>query len=123
MLVTNYYTIISRQKIEGGEQFLVSLNADCEVYKGHFPGEPISPGVCNLQMIKECAELVAERELLLNFVQQCRLTTLITPLQHPQVEVKIYLLEKLENGIKLRGTIGRGDEIFMDLKGEAQFAE
>ena len=88
MLIKDYYTIENVLKQDDGiVRFDISLNADCPVYEGHFPGEPVSPGVCNIQMIKECAEQVAGKSLFLNNLQQCRLTTVVTPLAHPQVEV------------------------------------
>lgn len=34
------------------------LLPDCPVYKAHFPGQPITPGVCIIQMIKEMAESI-----------------------------------------------------------------
>lgn len=118
MLIKDYYTITNVSKQENGTaRFEVSLNADCQVYEGHFPGEPVSPGVCNIQMIKECAELIAGKPLFLNNLQQCRLTTLVTPLAHPQVEVNILLEEKGET-YKLKATIGKGEETYLDMKAE-----
>lgn len=118
MLIKDYYTIGNVSKSEKGVvRFDISLNADCQVYEGHFPGEPVSPGVCNIQMIKECAELVVGKSLLLNNLQQCRLTTLVTPIQHPQVEVTI-LLEEKGDAYKLKATIGKGEEVYLDLKAE-----
>ena len=118
MLMKDYYKIKEVLKKEDGTiLFHITLQADCEVYKGHFPGEPVSPGVCNIQMIKECAEQVAGKSLFLNNLQQCRLTTLVTPLAHPQVEVKILLEEKGE-AYKLKATIGKGEETYLDLKAE-----
>ncbi len=118
MLIKDYYTIenVSKQE-DGAILFHISLRPDCTVYEGHFPGKPISPGVCNIQMIKECAEQVAGKSLLLNNLQQCRLTTLVTPVQHPQVEVMISLEEK-EDAYKLRATIGKGEDVYLDLKAE-----
>ena len=118
MLIENYYTIndVSKQE-DGATLFQVSLRPDCIVYEGHFPGEPVSPGVCNIQMIKECAEQVAGKSLLLNNLQQCRLTTLVTPVQHPQVEVIIRLEEK-GDAYKLKATIGKGEDTYLDLKAE-----
>ena len=117
MLIENYYKINDVVKEEGKTIFQISLNSACKVYEGHFPGEPVSPGVCNIQMIKECAEQVAGKSLLLNNLQQCRLTTLVTPLVHQQVEVTIALEEKGET-YKLKATIGKREDIYLDLKAE-----
>ena len=118
MLIKDYYTIENVSKQESGiVRFDIGLNADCQVYKGHFPGEPVSPGVCNIQMIKECAEQVAGKSLLLNNLQQCRLTTLVTPLAHPQVEVTIQLEEKGDT-YKLKAILGKGEESYLELKAE-----
>ncbi len=118
MLIKDYYTIENVLKQDDGiVRFDISQNADCSVYEGHFPGEPVSPGVCNIQMVKECAEQVAGKSLFLNNLQQCRLTTLVTPLAHPQVEVKILLEEKGE-AYKLKATIGKNEDVYLDLKAE-----
>ena len=117
MLIKDYYTINQISQEDRGTVFQISLNPDCRVYEGHFPGEPVSPGVCNIQMIKECAEHVSGKSLLLNNLQQCRLTTLVTPLAHPQVEVVINLEEKGEI-YKLKAILGKGEEVFLDLKAE-----
>ena len=118
MLIKDYYTIENVLKQDDGiVRFDISLNADCSVYEGHFPGEPVSPGVCNIQMVKECTEQVAGKSLFLNNLQQCRLTTLVTPLAHPQVEVKILLEEKGE-AYRLKATIGKNEDVYLDLKAE-----
>ena len=118
MLIKDYYTIENVSKQENGAvRFDISLNADCQVYEGHFPGEPVSPGVCNIQMIKECAEQVVGKPLFLNNLQQCRLTTLVTPLAHPQVEVNI-LFEEKGDAYKLKATIGKGEDTYLDMKTE-----
>ena len=128
-----YYHILSSEITTDAGVFRVALNADCEVYQGHFPGEPISPGVCNIQMIKECAErclgyagdnlLTAGEDsetpsILLSHIRQCRLTTLVTPQQHPEVEVRVAILSRCEDTITFRGTIGKAEEVYMELKGE-----
>ena len=117
MLIENYYKV--NDIIAGTEKtlFIVFLKPDCKVYEGHFPGIPISPGACNIQMIKECAESIAGKYLFMNHLQHCRLTTLITPLVYPQVEVTI-LMEKKADVYKLKATIGKCEEIYLELKAE-----
>ncbi len=118
MLIKDYYTIENVVKLEDGTTlFHISLRSDSAVYQGHFPGQPVSPGVCNIQLIKECAEQVAGKPLLMNNLQQCRLTTLVTPLEHPEVEVRLFLEEK-DSGYKLKATLGKGENIYLDMKAE-----
>ena len=128
-----YYHILSSEITTDAGVFRVALNADCEVYQGHFPGEPVCPGVCNIQMIKECTEqclgytgdnlLTAGEDsespsILLSHIRQCRLTTLVTPQQHPEVEVRVAILSRSDDTITFRGTIGKAEEVYMELKGE-----
>ena len=117
MMIENYYKINDVIAGTGKTLFIVSLNSDCNVYKGHFPENPISPGVCNIQMIKECAESIAGKHLFMNHLQHCRLTTLITPLVYPQVEVTLFM-EKKADIYQLKATIGKSEEIYLELKAE-----
>lgn len=117
MLVKDYYTIDKITDTEECRQYHITLNADCPVYEGHFPGSPVSPGVCNIQMIKECAEDITGKKLFMNNLQLCRLTTLITPITHPQVVVNISVAGG-EGCYKIKGSIGQGEETLLDLKAE-----
>lgn len=119
MLLHNYYTILQQSQESDAYLFEVSLNADCSVYKGHFPGEPVSPGVCNIQMLKECLETILGHTVLLDTIQQCRFTTLITPVAYPVLEIRIYILQQEEGRVKFKATIGKGEEVYLELKAEA----
>ena len=70
MLVQNHYDILSHE----GNTWTVLLREDCPVYAGHFPGEPISPGVCNIRLLQELAG--ANRIL---SIKTCRMTRIIRP--------------------------------------------
>lgn len=122
MLLPDYYTILNRRSEGDATVFEIALNAACEVYKGHFPETPVSPGVCNIQMVKECVEEVVGKPLILNYIQQCRLTMLVTPQQHPTVEVRVWLVAPIDGGVKIRATIGKGELVYLELKGEAIFS-
>ncbi len=117
MLVKDYYTINEVTCADGVYKYLVTINKDCCVYEGHFPGHPVSPGVCNIQMIKECAEQAAGKSLFMNNLQLCRLTTLMSPQTHSQAEVILSIVQEGEL-YKLKATIGMADEKYMELKAE-----
>lgn len=119
MLIHNYYTIL--RQFSDGEDFVfaVSLNPDCAVYEGHFPGEPVSPGVCNIQMVKECVEAVIGRPLFLDDIQQCRFTTLITPMVFPEIDVRIHILQQDNARVKFRAILCKEATTCFELKAEA----
>lgn len=55
-LKNNLYKIISKEKVNSIFNYTVELNPSCVIYQAHFPGEPITPGVCIVQIGKEVIE-------------------------------------------------------------------
>ena len=53
-ILTNFYTVIKQERTTDSAIFMLRLNPAHPVYQGHFPGMPVVPGVCMLQMVKEC---------------------------------------------------------------------
>ena len=50
MLLENFYKIIHIKEREDGKQEIeIELNPGHVLYQGHFPGQPVVPGVCTLQ--------------------------------------------------------------------------
>lgn len=62
MLEGVLYTVVSR----GENEAVIQLLPDCPIYKAHFPGYPITPGVTLLQMALELMggrKLVSAKEI------------------------------------------------------------
>ena len=55
-LKNNLYKIISKEEVNSIFNYTVELNPSCVIYQAHFPGEPITPGVCIVQISKEVIE-------------------------------------------------------------------
>ena len=73
----DFYRIESRleDRTLGQSGFKVILNPDHLIYKAHFPGQPVTPGVCILQIIQElnfCIEaLLINRDFRDLFICTC----------------------------------------------------
>ena len=118
-LFNNYYTITNQQTVGNVALFDVILLPECSVYEGHFPGKPVAPGVCNIQMIRELVERVTGKQLLLAYIDRCKFTHLITPQQHRELQIRIELSENPEDKpIKVIASIGRDETEYMVFKGE-----
>lgn len=64
---------------QDGSSFLLKMKEDHAVYEGHFPGNPITPGVMTLQMIRNCVNLLLNRNLHYNSIKNCRFVAMVRP--------------------------------------------
>ena len=48
--------IVSKEGVGLMVSYTIKLIPSCVIYQAHFPGEPITPGVCIVQMAKELIE-------------------------------------------------------------------
>ncbi len=116
-LENSYYKITGMDGDGQSGVFHIALLPDCEVYRGHFPGNPVSPGVCTIETVKELAERLAGQKLQLGSIRRCRLTAVITPTDCPELDVKIDLTPA-DNGYSIVATVCHGELTYMELKGE-----
>ena len=124
LLKDKFFEVLHEEKINANEAvYLCALKADCDVYQGHFPGKPVSPGVCNIEMIRECAELLTGENLLIETIKQCRLTAVASPTACPKVDVKVSVakVEGTET-YNVVATIADEKTSYMELKGTLAIA-
>lgn len=58
-LLPNFYKVTHSEHINETDWVVqVMLNPQHAIYSGHFPQQPVVPGVCMLQIIKECIEKI-----------------------------------------------------------------
>jgi 3-hydroxyacyl-[acyl-carrier-protein] dehydratase len=86
MLNNHLYTIVSSEKLEGINHVEVALHADDIIYRSHFPGNPITPGVCIIQMLKELVEMMEERLYMIHEVKNVKFLKIINPVENNRIE-------------------------------------
>lgn len=119
LLENKYYHLIRVEDSESPltKTYHLALNLDCDVYRGHFPGNPVCPGVCNIETIKECAMMLTGKKLLISTIKQCRLTAVATPSICPEISVKITATE-VQQGYMILATIADAHQTYMEYKGD-----
>src|SRR6188508_616692 len=65
----------------------LSFNAAHPIFNGHFPGNPIVPGVCTMQILNDLMERAIGQKLCLSTALNIKFLQLITPDVHPEVHI------------------------------------
>jgi len=96
---------------------MVELDSTHGIFQGHFPGNPILPGVCQVEMVKEIAEEITGRKLLLSQANQVKYLSLINPLLSPVVELNIRLTIQGPEELDVSADLASSGSTFMKMKG------
>lgn len=99
-------------------QATVRLNSDHDVFKGHFPGNPILPGVFIIQITKELVESRTGTKLLMSKADTIKYLSFINPGINNPVEFDISINDSVEKTVKFCSTVSSGTNVFCRLKGE-----
>ena len=105
MLLKDFYTINSLEKT--GEQHfsaVLNINEKHEIFKGHFPGNPVMPGVCMMQIIKELVEEIATAPLFMQSLSNVKFMALINPEINPELRLELEVSETEDGLVKVRNT-------------------
>jgi len=115
MLLENFYTINTINRISD-QSFLVEvkLNDKHEVFKGHFPGNPVTPGVGMMQIIKELTEEITGEKLFLSNASNVKFMALINPEATPDLKLELDILVA-DQEIKVKNTTSFGETTALKL--------
>lgn len=108
MLLPDFYTLQHREVIANQINARILLHAEHPIFKGHFPNNPVTPGVCMLQVFKELAEEVVQRPMKIQSCKNIKFTALINPFVHPELAIEITLTPNGET-YKISGSASFAD--------------
>ena len=84
-LLNDFYSILNSENVENGISVLVKINKAHEIFKGHFPNHPVTPGVCTMQIIKELSENHLGEKLMLKTARNVKFMAIINPEENEDV--------------------------------------
>jgi 3-hydroxyacyl-[acyl-carrier-protein] dehydratase len=103
MLLKDFYTVISLENIADSKyKAVILINEKHEVFKGHFPGNPIMPGVCMMQIIKELTEQITGSSLFMQSLSNVKFMALINPFITPELRLELDVVTTDEGLIKVK---------------------
>ncbi|MCD8540733.1 MAG: 3-hydroxyacyl-ACP dehydratase [Leadbetterella sp.] len=105
LLGTGFYSVNDvTHRGDGRYHILVVLNKDHDIFKGHFPGNPVTPGACMLQVVKELAQDILGFKLMMTSAANVKFMALINPEVNPVLRLELDIDASEEDHIKVKNT-------------------
>lgn len=116
MLIKDFYQIVSQVDKDGELVSTVLLNKDHEIYKAHFPGNPITPGVCIIEILKAIVCRKYNKDLIFNQVLNIKFLKVINPIEMPEIEYHIKYSQS-DLGIKVNVVVKKDQNVYTKISG------
>jgi len=115
MLTDPIFKILSINSTEGLISAALEIDINHEIFNGHFPEQPVVPGACMVQMVKDILEKRLGTTLQLKIANNLKFLELINPqiTTHLQLQLN-YTTEEL---IKVNGDLVAEDVVYFKFQG------
>ena len=121
MLLNNFFHI-NDLKIDGFDvSATLTIDADHKIFEGHFPGQPVVPGVCMMQIIKEMMEQVTKRKTNLLKAHDMKFLALIDPSRNNNIQASLKYSIEEDGSMIVNATLFRESLIHFKFKGQFDF--
>ena len=112
MLKDDFFTVGEETDSENGKTYRLTLNASHPIFRVHFAGNPVMPGACITQMIKELAASTSGCNFFIATVKNMKFLRVINPLQTPEISVKLTTAPQEDDRLSVSALIHDGDTVF-----------
>lgn len=97
MLIPHFYSVKEFNFTDNQLKSIIELNPEHDVFKGHFPNNPVTPGVCMLQILKELTEQATNTNLFIKECSNVKFMALINPEVNAVLAITIDINQVEEN--------------------------
>lgn len=95
---------------------VLSINADSQIFEGHFPGQPVVPGACMLQLVKDVLTNTLAYKVQLKKGDNLKFAGMIEPGANHTVYLEIsYKLG--DGGMTVTAKLSEGDRVCFKFQG------
>jgi len=122
ILLNDFFTINDKVSSETEIWAKLFINANHKIFEGHFPNQPVVPGVCMLQMIKEIVEEVIEKQTNLVQAAEIKFLAVINPQENNLVHASIKLTTGESGTINITASLFKDELVHFKCKAQLQLS-
>ena len=112
MLKDDFFTIKKVVRMDAEATYRVVLNSGHPIFQAHFAGNPVMPGACIAQMIKELSEDCLSERFFISVVKNMKFLKVISPVENPEVSVQMAYTTQDDGRISVSTVIRDGEYVF-----------
>jgi 3-hydroxyacyl-[acyl-carrier-protein] dehydratase len=116
MLQDNFYHIVSKDLAPASARAVITIDASHRIFDGHFPGQPVVPGVCMMQIVRELVELGVGAPLHISRADNMKFLSILNPTEHAEVVVTVGYTPN-DHHYTVDGSLSAGTVTFFKFKG------
>lgn len=117
MLRESFFQFTNPQTDGNTSKTTITLNAAHQIFEGHFPGEPVVPGVCMMQMVKEVLEHILGTKTKLVKAGDMKFLAILNPQVNSTAEMQITQTAVDDSTLKVDALIQHEAATFFKFKG------
>lgn len=114
MLLKDFYKINNIDTVEKISTVAITINKNHKIFEGHFPNNPVTPGVCMMQIIKELTEGIVGHKLFMQSSSNIKFMAIINPNNTPDLVLTLDISET-EAGFKVKNVSKFADTVALKL--------
>lgn len=112
MVIDNFYTV-EDQDLEN-LKFRIKINPSHDIFKGHFPGNPIMPGVMMMQVVKELIQTVVAKNLQMVKCSNVKFMNIVNPDVNSILDLQLKI-DEVDGMFKAKTTLQYEDTIALKM--------
>jgi 3-hydroxyacyl-[acyl-carrier-protein] dehydratase len=116
MLLDNFYHILTKELTPDASRAVIAIDPAHRILEGHFPGMPVVPGVCMMQIVREIAEQGTGKPLHIATADNMKFLAILDPTEHREIVVSVSCMPH-DHGYAVVGTLASGTITFFKFKG------
>jgi 3-hydroxyacyl-[acyl-carrier-protein] dehydratase len=95
----------------------LGIHKESEILKGHFPGQPVVPGACMLQIVKEVLEATLNHPLRLKKADHLKFMSIIDPTNTLVVQLNITYKYTDDDAVSVIAKLSNTDAPYFKFQG------
>jgi len=115
--MTRLHTITRLTKEGSTFTATITLDPGHPVFAGHFPGQPVVPGVFLVEIISSVISQMTGKKLIVTEIANIKFLSMIDPSEHSVLLIDGSIVEEQDNAFKVSGRIYYEDVEFAKFKG------